>query len=819
MSQQEGANVARLYEAIGNYYTTIWSGLGSYHQAVGNMYLSNWNTWLSFLGGTDGSSQPPALPVATPPPLQGNRKEILIPSMPFRSGASLPDAERRGRWDGLNFLLPQGSGVVLPPTLPPLKLWQPRLGGAHAATVDLLMEDPALQEFPALSNLVTAQFNHALRHAQQGNYQAYTANLNRAGDLTSAIGGTYLPLRAQTLYNGAWLAAATDHWEDALDQMQQAAEIDDRVIAQLFTIHSEAKRLKQVAVYWRRLSRFLALVAQHPESAKARRAGLDLVLRRKALVFEALAAQRDMVLRQRHPELKAQLDRLADLKQAIGEKTLARLDHKEPATEQAYAPEISQLQNALDQLEAELGEAIPELNRALEHNLRHANRESIAAALPEGSALIEFVRFDGFDFHLDQPEQYSPFNPWNFLAFFDVFGLFQLARDPSPWRPARYVAFVLRAHQPNAVGLVDLGEAAPIDALVVDFHQAIAAGGRHLRPVEAAREQRPLGDVANKLYAAVFEPLLSKLKGCTRLFVSPDGDLAQLPFEVLPCGDQRYLIDDYTISYLSAGRDVLRFNQPTTCEPALPLVVAAPDFDLRDGGVPSARPPATSLSPRSRDLDWRMLHFDPLPGAEAEGRAIAALFQIQPLLGAAAREAQLKAHHSPVILHLATHGFFLDDQSYADTLTQTPENPLLRSGLALAGANNHYRPSVLPADAEDGLLNGYDVSGLDLLDTEIVVLSACKTARGTAQVGEGVFGLRRAFVLAGARTLVMSLWNVSDRATQELMVNFYQNLRTGQSRVDALREAQRTMKAKYPDPCFWGAFICQGDPGSLTLAA
>ena len=144
------------------------------------------------------------------------------------------------------------------------------------------------------------------------------------------------------------------------------------------------------------------------------------------------------------------------------------------------------------------------------------------------------------------------------------------------------------------------------------------------------------------------------------------------------------------------------------------------------------------------------------------------------------------------------------------------ENPLLRSFLALAGANTWLRGGTLPEAAEDGMLNAEDVSGLDLLGTELVVLSACETALGSVHVGEGVFGLQRAFVLAGAKTLVMSQWEVPDAETRELMQRFYRDVLAGEGRAEALRGAQLALKAKHPDdPTLWGAFICLGDPGPL----
>ncbi len=188
---------------------------------------------------------------------------------------------------------------------------------------------------------------------------------------------------------------------------------------------------------------------------------------------------------------------------------------------------------------------------------------------------------------------------------------------------------------------------------------------------------------------------------------------------------------------------------------------------------------------------------------------------------------------------MATHGFFLPDQQrdlnrearsvsfdfgefsdrndgVARLSGPMMENPMLRSGLALAGANTWLKAGNPPEEAEDGLLTAEDVAGLDLLATELVVLSACETGLGHVRVGEGVFGLRRAFVLAGARTLVMSLWKVPDEPTGELMEDFYGRLLAGRGCAEALREAQLAMKAKYPDPFYWGAFICQGDPSPLS---
>src|SRR5581483_3925664 len=334
--------------------------------------------------------------------------------------------------------------------------------------------------------------------------------------------------------------------------------------------------------------------------------------------------------------------------------------------------------------------------------------------------------------------------------------------------------------------------------------------------------------VGELLRAAVFDKLLPALDGRKRLLLSPDGSLTRLPFAVLPLPDRRLLMDEYHISYMNVGRDVLRFVAASSGQPGEPLLVTDPDFDLYAN--PAGAPPEPA-GRRSRDLSHGGFHFGRLLGTKAEGECLAPLLGVQPWQQRDALEGRLKKEcRSPRILHLATHGFFLEDQPHepGDYLRDIglsgaegrlngplPENPLLRSGLALAGANTWLNGGSLPEDAEDGLLTAEDVCGLDLQATELVVLSACDTGRGEVRTGEGVFGLQRAFILAGAKTLVMSLWSVPDEPTRELMEDFYKRILAGEGRADALRNAQLQLRQKYPDPFYWGAFICQGDPAPL----
>jgi CHAT domain-containing protein len=333
--------------------------------------------------------------------------------------------------------------------------------------------------------------------------------------------------------------------------------------------------------------------------------------------------------------------------------------------------------------------------------------------------------------------------------------------------------------EPDHVHMIDLGEAEEIDHWIAAFRESVAVDPDK-RPERVAVQRSPgpgtraEEDPGLSLRRALFDKLVPALGGGKRLFLALDGELTRLPFELLPDASGRLVLDDYRISYLSCGRDVLRFNARSTGQCGPPLVIADPNFDLgAQNGLPST-PPEMTRGRRSRDIRDHLKPLPLLPNTGYEGKWIAKKLGVSPWLGGDALEGRLKERcRSPRILHLATHGFFLKDQprdldaglplvggheSKGWRSGQLPENPLLRSGLVLAGYNTWRDRQPVPEEAEDGLLTAEDVSGLDLLATDLVVLSACETGLGEVHVGEGVFGLQRAFMLAGAKTLIMSLW-------------------------------------------------------------
>ena len=214
-------------------------------------------------------------------------------------------------------------------------------------------------------------------------------------------------------------------------------------------------------------------------------------------------------------------------------------------------------------------------------------------------------------------------------------------------------------------------------------------------------------------------------------------------------------------------------------------------------------------------------HLPALPGTKIEADSVSQILQkkgwnVTEHLQADATEEALKKIHSPEVLHIATHGFFLADVSLktetyngmrADLLQQ---NPLLRSGLMLAGAASIARDSINYMDSDDGILTAAEAANLQLDKTGLVVLSACETGLGEQHNGQGVYGLQRAFLTAGAETVIMSLWVVDDFATQELMTSFYREWSSGKNKAEAFRLAQLQIRKKYPSPYYWAAFVMIG---------
>jgi CHAT domain-containing protein len=577
--------------------------------------------------------------------------------------------------------------------------------------------------------------------------------------------------------------------DDALAAALSAEQIGRDLLRSTIRSLPERRAMDFASARPRGLNLALSIAAAHAADSSSAQV-LDSVIRSRGVVLEELAARArpaaaDLQIASLVSKLSAARARFANLtmRSVEGESVQAGLleearRQKEDA-EEALAEQSASARSALAQTQAGL--------------------DDVRRALPSASALVSFVRYE--------------------RTTFPMIGSLTVTRHtPS------YMALVARADDP-AVAIVPLGAAGSIDRAIADWRQALnsppSTGGA---PADAERAYRL---VAARLRTGIWDPLSDQLRNVSQIFVVPDGAISTVSFAALPAVGGGYLIEHAPrIHYLTTERDLLMSDRAQTATSL--LAIGNPDF-----GIHSSSSASTSSARSALCGAVGGLRFDDLPGARAEAREIASLWgsDATVLTGReATKAAVIRIVEGRRVVHLATHGFFLDspcDRSRSSTRSvgglvrtaapanDSDENPLLLSGLAFAGAN---RPTDASGGIGNAILTAEEIVGLSLQDAEWVVLSACDTGLGAIRAGEGVFGLRRAFQIAGARTVIMSLWSVDDQATRQWMRALYearitQHLTTAEAvsaaglRVLQTRRAQR----ESTHPFYWAAFVAAGD--------
>lgn len=312
-------------------------------------------------------------------------------------------------------------------------------------------------------------------------------------------------------------------------------------------------------------------------------------------------------------------------------------------------------------------------------------------------------------------------------------------------------------------------------------------------------------------YDEFWKPLNEHFINPAKIYFSPDGVYQQINLNTLMNpATNGYLIEEADIRLVANTKDILKKTVQVASKTA--SIFSYPDYGVKAAAATSERVPGF---PELKDL----------PGTKAESDSIKKTLVIQrwkvnEYIQKAATEDEIKKVNNPQVLHIATHGFFLKDvkdstENVFGLQTQiAKQNPLLRSGVVLAGAAAIASDSLRSTAKEDGILTAYEAVGLNLSNTDLVVLSACETGLGEMLNGQGVYGLQRAFLVAGAKSVIMSLWVVDDFATQELMTNFYREWLkdpTTENKSKAFRIAQLKLKEKYVSPYYWGAFVIVGE--------
>ncbi len=285
------------------------------------------------------------------------------------------------------------------------------------------------------------------------------------------------------------------------------------------------------------------------------------------------------------------------------------------------------------------------------------------------------------------------------------------------------------------------------------------------------------------------------LVGKTTIYFSPDGVYNQINLNTLKKADGHFVINQFDLVIVGNSKDLITYkSKKANVAKKNAFLLGFPDY----GGTTVAALPGTKveIDGVSRTL-------------KASGYQVAQYMQLQ------ATEKQLKSIKGTALVHIATHGYFMKDiesGSIGVSTDNAKNNPLLRSGILLAGASKTISGEQVPnlESNDNGVLTAYEAMNLNLEGTDLIVLSACETGLGDVKSGEGVYGLQRAFLVAGADAMIMSLWKVDDAATQQLMTNFYTNWTKGGSKLKAFKQAQLQLMTKFKEPYYWGAFVMMG---------
>jgi len=616
--------------------------------------------------------------------------------------------------------------------------------------------------------------------------------------MENALGPDH-PYTADALHSMALLLKNKKQFIDAKETAQKAYSIRRKNLRNESRALSEKDALTYSKFMREEACQYISILLDSDDtSLRCKKEIAEVVFSTKGQVSDGIYARHRTQVYEKDPSLKAMSDSLR-----YAQFKLANLYVQGPDEEdfEGYKEKLRQASEEKERLEAELARQSAEFRRELE--LWEVDVEKVAGALPLKSILVEYLKYDRL----------------------------KTNRETEP----HYLLVVV--NNQREVFISDLGSSNQIDSIVAmyrsHFQEVATRGGS---PFD--RDLENYKKISAKLYERIWKPVEDRLGNANLVFIAPDGALNLVSFAGLTDEAGKYLIESYPIQYLSSGRDLIRLKEVGGPGDGL-FALGDPNFNASasdrlssEATLAQAQESDTSVytlrNIRSGCEELSKIAVLPLPGTHKEIERVSYAWEKKTkepcytYFGVNASEDNFKTNApGNKVIHLATHGYYAQSECLRELpqekLRMTEfvgENPLLLSGLFLAGANLHGEGAD-SLGVEDGILTAEEVTGMDLEGTRWVVLSACESGLGEVKSGEGVYGLRRAFQMAGARTVISALWPVSDKTTAETMSYLYgykeDNLAMAMQNLAKKNLAELRKKHQPDHPYLWAPFIALGD--------
>lgn len=545
---------------------------------------------------------------------------------------------------------------------------------------------------------------------------------------------------------------AKNEMDSSIGYLRKILIIHEDQVRRLFPTFTESERENYVNSINDDFDVFLSVVSGNPAIADRYLPELfNFQLFRKGLLLNTSRQMTKITSRLNSPEAVDLLRKMSAVKDSISLVTLRSSSRSRNEERQQY---LAQLNEQKESYERQIIRIALQGSNGLVDDIKV---DKVAASLAPGSSLLELIRFTKWDKSKDN---------------------------------------VLERKGISYLGLIVSNDNSPKMVLINDGNvlenRYIKSYGNYVQ----TKLQDPFS------YNVFWRPFAEQLRSAKTVYVSPDGVYNLVNINTLQ--DQRtnkFVLDETEIINVTTGKDLV-VSTPQSQITNEALLIGYPAFNSEEQVVAKGNGTRGDFLEEFESL--HTVQFDPLPATKHEVDEISSIInrnggKATVLTGTAATESALRSSKIPSILHMATHGFFISTE---DNLV----NPLLKSGLILAGANNKKK-----SDDADGILTAFEITSLDLKDTELVVLSACETGLGDVKNGDGVYGLQRAFKVAESRFIVTSLWKVDDDATMKLMTLFYQDLESSRDVIKSFSLAQKQLRDIYPSPYYWGAFKLVGN--------